>query len=90
MKCLGQIVQAIVFVLVVLSFFAYVSDQPESTTKPIGNPEEVFAACMEPDPRYSELRDPNHICVPTLAQVPQRQREHDRDRALAVGRIELP
>jgi hypothetical protein len=90
MKWLGQFAQAIVFVLVVLGFFAYVSDGPESTTKPIGNPEEVFAACMEPDLRYSELRDPNHLCVPTRAQISQRQREHNHERALAVGLVELP
>ena len=84
MKWLGQIAQAIVFVLVVFSFFAYMSDRPESTTEPIGDPEEVFAACLEPDPRYSKLRDPNHICVSTGAQVTQRQREHDHERALAI------
>jgi hypothetical protein len=94
MKWLGQIVQAIVFVLAGIGFFAYVeamSDQPESTIeKPIGDPEEVFAAAKQPLPCHQEFHEPRYECVPTRAQVPQRQREHDRERALAVGLIELP
>ena len=61
MRWLGQIVQAVVFILLVGSFMAYVVDRAEQHD------------ASQPDPRCRQYRDPNHLMVATSDQIPLRR-----------------
>jgi hypothetical protein len=87
MRWLGQLVQAMVFFVLVGGFLTYVcavAPDPDRPTRqgPSGqgspacaaDPAEVESAALQPDARYAEYRDPRHLCVATEDQVPARRR----------------
>ena len=63
MRWLGQIVQAVVFILLVGGFMAYVADRAEQ--------QDASQRCL----RCRKLWDPNHLLVETSDQIPLRRRE---------------
>jgi hypothetical protein len=57
--------QAVVFVLLVGGFMAYIVDRAEQQD------------ATQPNPCYQQYRDPNHLRVATSDQIPLRRRELD-------------
>jgi hypothetical protein len=63
MRWPGQIVQAVVFILLVGGFVAYIVDRTEQ--------QDAFQRCL----RCQRLWDPNHLLVETSDQIPLRRQE---------------
>ena len=63
MRWLGQVVQAIIFILLVGGFMSYVADRTEQQD------------ASQPCPNCREFWDPNHLIVATSDQIPLRRRE---------------
>jgi hypothetical protein len=61
MRWLGQIVQAVVFILLLGGFMTYIVDRAEQHD------------ASQPDPRYRQYWDPNHLMVATSDQIPFRR-----------------
>jgi hypothetical protein len=65
MRWLGQIVQAVVFILLVGGFMAYIVDRTEQ--------QDASQRCI----RCRKLWDPNHLLVETRDQIRVRRQEMD-------------
>jgi hypothetical protein len=63
MRWLGQIVQAVIFILLVGGFMAYIVDRAEQ--------QDPSQRCL----RCRKLWDPNHLLVETSDQIPLRRQE---------------
>ena len=72
---LGQIVQAVIFILLVSGFMAYIADRTEQED------------ATQPNPRCPEYRDPNRLMVATSDQIPLRRQELESAAKRSTGQL---
>ena len=76
---IGQIAQAVVLLALILGFLAYVGGEADDA-------ETVIAAATRPVPNMeAEDLDPNHLRVPTRADVAPRERELEHELLVQPG-----